>query len=64
MKILHLTTVHERSDIRIFAKECTTLSKMGWDVSLMVADGNGNAFDGNVNIIDIGKRSKNRVFRI
>lgn len=64
MKILHLTTVHERSDIRIFAKECSTISRMGWDATLMVADGNGNAINGNIKIIDIGKRSKNRIFRV
>lgn len=64
MKIIHVSTVHARDDIRIFAKECTTLSKMGWDVRYMVADGSVNAIKDNIKIIDTGKRSKNRIFRI
>jgi len=38
-KICHLTSAHTRYDIRIFRKECVSLAKQGWDVSLIVADG-------------------------
>ena len=37
-KVCHLTSAHSRFDIRIFQKECVSLSNHGWDVSLVVAD--------------------------
>lgn len=39
MKLVHLTTVHSRNDIRIFHKQCRSLAKHGFDTSLVVADG-------------------------
>ena len=41
MKVIHVTTVHKRHDIRIFVKECTTLSQIH-DVELWVFDGKGD----------------------
>ena len=41
-KIVHITSVHQRFDTRIFQKECQSLRKAGYDVSLVVADGKGN----------------------
>ena len=38
-KIVHLISVHPRDDIRIFHKQCTTMSNDGFDVSLIVSDG-------------------------
>ena len=54
MKIAHATTVHRRDDSRIFRKECRTLTET-FDISLIVADGLGDARKDGVRIIDVGK---------
>lgn len=54
MRIYHITSVHTRYDTRIFMKECMTLAKSGYDVSLIVCDGNGDEEKNNVKIIDAG----------
>lgn len=63
MKIVHLTSAHDRYDIRIFVKMCCSLAKHGWDVSLVVADGLGDEVKNGVKIYDVGK-SHNRLLRI
>jgi glycosyltransferase involved in cell wall biosynthesis len=62
-KITHLTSVHPRYDTRIFLKECRSLAKAGYDVSLVVADGKGDEIKEGVKIFDVGP-SKGRVDRI
>ena len=57
MKVCHLTSVHQRYDTRIFLKECTSLANAGYDVSLVVADGNGDEEKNGVKIYDVGKPS-------
>jgi len=54
MKIVHITTVHQRFDSRIFYKECSSLNEQFHDVTLIVADGKGNQDINNIHIIDIG----------
>lgn len=63
MKIAHLTSVHQRFDIRVFLKECCSLSVAGHDVTLIVADGKGNETRDGVSIVDVGK-PKNRLNRM
>lgn len=53
-RIAHLTSVHSRSDIRIFLKECRSLEKAGYEVSLIVADGLGSGERDGVQIVDVG----------
>lgn len=52
--IAHLTSVHPRTDTRIFLKECTSLANHGYTVSLVVADGIGDEEKNGVAIYDIG----------
>lgn len=53
-KIVHLTSAHPRYDTRIFIKECLSLTKAGYQVSLIVADGFGDEVKNNVCIYDVG----------
>jgi len=61
-KICHLTSVHKRYDSRIFRKECKSLSNAGYEVSLIVADNEGNEEVGGISIYDVGKE-KARISR-
>ncbi len=63
LKVCHLTSAHPRFDIRIHAKECTSLARSGMDVSLVVADGLGDEVKDGIRIFDVGA-SKGRMDRI
>jgi glycosyltransferase involved in cell wall biosynthesis len=63
VKIVHVTSVHNRFDTRIFHKECRSISKNGYSVSLLVADGIGEQVVNDVPIYDVGK-FKNRWQRV
>lgn len=63
MRVVHVTTVHPRNDARIFSKECVTLAKNGVEVSLVVADGEGDVVEAGVSIRDIGRRRRSRLLR-
>ena len=56
MKIVHFTSLHNRYDTRVFVKQCCSLSALGHEVILIVADGLGEELINGVNIIDIGHR--------
>ena len=62
-KICHITTVHPRYDIRIYHKECITLSSL-YSVYLIVADGLGDNNSGDIRIIDAGAGKGSRIKRI
>ena len=67
LTILHLTTLHPRSDVRIFTKETQTLAyNFPHKVLLVVADGKGNIDNeiSRVSIHDIGNISGGRVGRM
>lgn len=63
-KIAHITSVHQRDDVRIVIKECRTLVAAGYDTSLLVADGLGSATDHGINIIDVGASNGGRLHRM
>jgi len=54
-RIAHLTSVHARNDTRIFLKQCRSLAAAGHDVTLVVADGLGEAQVDGVRQVDVGK---------
>ncbi|EXF44016.1 glycosyltransferase WbpH [Pseudomonas sp. BAY1663] len=66
IRVTHLTSVHSRADTRIFLKECTSLAKFGYEVSLVVADGLGNELVNGVTIKDVGppKGRLDRIFKV
>ncbi|MBF9038834.1 glycosyltransferase [Rhodobacterales bacterium LSUCC0246] len=61
--VIHLSSVHERCDVRIFVKECAALLSAGYSVSLMVADGMGAEVSNGIRIYDVGK-PKSRLDRV
>ena len=62
MKVCHITSVHSPEDIRIFHKECVSLAKAGYDVSLVEQ---GKSYEKNkVHIIGMGKIPARRIARI
>jgi glycosyltransferase involved in cell wall biosynthesis len=54
-RIAHLTSAHSRHDPRIFLKQCRSLAVAGYDVTLVVADGLGDAKTDGVAFVDAGK---------
>lgn len=56
-RVAHLTSAHPRYDTRIFLKECSSLVKLGYIVSLVVADGGGDEIKDGVAIHDVGASS-------
>jgi glycosyltransferase involved in cell wall biosynthesis len=64
--IAHLTSVHSRSDTRIFIKMCSSLANNGFHTSLIVADGKGDDSSNNVNIFDVGSSTGrlNRILKV
>jgi glycosyltransferase involved in cell wall biosynthesis len=55
--IVHLTSAHPRYDTRIFVKQCRSLVECGHDVTLVVADGLGDARVDGIRIVDAGHRA-------
>lgn len=62
-KVCHLSTVHLRYDVRIFHKECTSLTK-NYEVHLIVADGKGDEIKNEIHIHDVGLRQTSRLSRV
>lgn len=55
-RIAHLTSVHARTDSRVFNKQCRSLAKARYDVTLVVADGLGDAeFEHGLQVVDVGR---------
>lgn len=63
IRVAHLTSAHPRDDIRIFYKQCRSLAKGGYDVTMVVADGLGDVEREGVPIVDVG-RGQGRVQRM
>jgi len=62
IKVCHITTVHPTFDGRIFHKECVSLAKAGFDVSIVVTHPKDEIIDG-VKVHGI-RKSKGRLGRV
>ena len=65
ISVCHLTSPHPRYDIRVFHKECVSLVKYGYKVTLIVADGNKDEKLKGVHIVGVlkPKNKLNRLFK-
>ncbi len=64
-KVCHLTSVHPIEDIRIFHKECVSLAKNGFDVTLIACgDTSYETVKNGVNLISLKIPVKNRIERM
>lgn len=64
IKVCHMTSVHNRYDVRIFKKECRSLANNGYEVTLLVNDDKDDEVIDSVKIISTKFLPKNRVDRI
>lgn len=64
ISVVHMTSVHQRYDARIFLKECCSLAANKYRVFLVVADGRPDEVKDKVNILSVEKPKKrmDRVF--
>lgn len=63
MKVCHITVAHQATDIRIFEKECKSLSRNGYDVSIVAPDIKDCVQDG-VKIFGVDLLSRNPFYRL
>ncbi len=62
-KACHITSAHSRHDIRIFHKECSSLARAGYEVTLLCADLKSDERKNGVSIKSAGCKPKNRIDR-
>jgi hypothetical protein len=62
--ITHLSSVHQRYDVRVFIKECRSLKKNEYNVNYIIADGKGDEIKDGVCIFDVGLKSESRLKRM
>lgn len=63
-KVCHMTSAHNRYDVRIFQKECRSLANSEYDVTLIVNDCYDDEVIDNVKIISTKFKYRNRIERI
>ncbi len=63
--VCHLTSVHKSKDTRVYHKECRSLAEAGYDVKLVVVNGNDLKSDfKNLEIVNVHVSFKNKLSRI
>lgn len=65
-RVCHISTAHPENDGRILFKECSSISKAGYDVSLIVTSDKEKVING-VKIIPLSKKNNknnNRIYRM
>lgn len=63
-RVCHLTSAHKRHDVRIFRKECCSLAKAGYNVTLVVNDTLPDETLQGVQIVSTHFQPKNRMERM
>ncbi len=63
VKVCHLSTVHQRRDVRIVYKECRSLAQTGYETHLIIADGKPDEVFQDIRIHGCPKY-RNRLLRI
>ena len=62
IKVCHMTSVHKADDGRIFQKQCSSLAKAGYEVSLVAG---GESYEENgVHIVGVGELDGGRIKRM
>lgn len=64
VKVCHVTNAHTRFDVRIFHKECVSLAKGGFDVTLLVNDALPDEYTKGIKIISTKYKPRNRFQRM
>ncbi|MCE1168345.1 MAG: glycosyltransferase [Sphingobacteriia bacterium] len=64
LRICHVTSVHNRYDVRIFLKECVSLVKAGYSVTLLCADNLPDELNQGVTILSVPRMPVGRIRRI
>lgn len=64
IKVCHITSVHNRHDIRIFQKECCSLVDAGYEVVLLVCDEKKDEIYKGVHIKSLGFKPQTRWNRV
>ncbi len=62
-KVCHITSAHSRYDVRIFSKQCKSLVKGGYDVTLIVNDDKDDEVINGVKIVSTRYKPKTRMDR-
>ena len=63
-KVCHVTSVHPRYDVRIFLKECVSLARAGYEVTLLCADNLPREIRDGVTIKSVAYFPSGRIKRI
>ena len=62
IRVCHITSAHKSDDDRIFRKECVSLSKAGYEVSLVAQGESRN--EAGVHVVGIGEQPQKRLKRM
>ncbi len=63
VKVCHFTSIHPSGDTRIFVKECSSLAKAGYDVTLIAVDTQESTTNG-VKIVNVPSTGNGRLHRM